>query len=518
MMKFLRSQSQTVLVIILGVIGASFLFYGNVGNLLTSSSGRASDFGRIDGQDLSVAELYDAVRTTHDALIMSGHAQEITQPGGRALVAEEAWRQLLLLHEADRLHVEVTDQELVDEIHNLPVFQKDGVYSPDLYQSQMTALQNTFRISPDAFETVLRNGLRTEAVRNALFSPVRTSARDVSAQYEKYNGPAQVSVVTFDPKTLAASVNVGPDEIQAEYKAHPDNPAYRTQEKRKVDYVLLPLAPEQAKLTGKDKAAAIEALGEKALDFALALEPEPESGNAAPAAAPDFLTEAKKKGFTPATTDFFTVDTPPAGLPPSPAFNNAAFALTKDNPVSKVVELDNGVAVLRLDDIQPSELRPLDQVQADIAKQLLQAKTVQQAQITAQISAQLLQMQVAKGTDFKTAATAQKLSVQTLPPFVPAKVPSSDVRLETIAYSSMGLAVGAVSQPVPIEGSNTTVILHLDSRAPADPAGLPEFETRFRQKQDEEVRSLVYIDWANWMSTRPGTHKPPDLDQYGGVE
>jgi hypothetical protein len=83
MMKFLRSQSQTVLIIVLGVIGLGFLFYGNSGNLLTSTGGRVSnDYGRIDGTDLSVADLYDAVHNTRDRLHLSGHVRA-AQPAGR---------------------------------------------------------------------------------------------------------------------------------------------------------------------------------------------------------------------------------------------------------------------------------------------------------------------------------------------------------------------------------------------------------------------------------------------------
>jgi hypothetical protein len=47
---------------------------------------------------------------------------------------------------------------------------------------------------------------------------------------------------------------------------------------------------------------------------------------------------------------------------------------------------------------------------------------------------------------------------------------------------------------------------------------LAEFETRFRQSQDQQLRSMVYADWANWKSKQPGTHRPPDLDSYGSVE
>jgi hypothetical protein len=62
------------------------------------------------------------------------------------------------------------------------------------------------------------------------------------------------------------------------------------------------------------------------------------------------------------------------------------------------------------------------------------------------------------------------------------------------------------------------LIVHLDSRAKADPAGLADFAKKFGEEQSQQLRSLVYLDWANWATKQPGTHKPPDLDAYGGVE
>ena len=344
-------------------------------------------------------------------------------------------------------------------------------------------------------------------------------AQDVGVQYEKYYGPVQVSIVTFDPKNFMAQATVGPNDVAAEYKAHPDNPAYRTEEKRKVDYVFFPLSPEQMKLAPKDKSPALEALGEKALDFALALQPEPSAGtNSTPPPAPDFRAEATKRGLTVSTTDFFAADTPPTGLPPSPAFNNTAFALTKDDPVSKVVELDNGVAVLHLDEVQPSALRPLDEVKGDIAKQLQLNVANQNAKATADLDGVLLKSEVEKGASFAKAAAAFKLPVETLPFFAPAKVSPGDERLQAIAEAVTQLPVNGVSSAIPIAGNNTVVIAHLDTRAPPDFSGLAAFETRFRQGQDEQMRNAVYLDWADWMDRQPGTHKPPNLDEYGTVE
>ena len=530
MMKFLRSQSQTVLVVVLGVIGLGFLFYGNAGNLLTSSAGRMStDYGRIDGEDLTVAELSDAVRNTRDSLTIHGQSQQLRQPGASAQVAKEAWTRLLLLHEADKLHVNISDKELVDYIRGLSIFQKNGAYDPATYEHVMEELKSILHVPADSgvdplantkviFENVLRNDLRTEAVTKALFSTIRNSAHDVSAQYEKIYGPATISLVTFDPKAFAATVHVSPSDIETEYKAHPTNPAYRTEEKRKVDYVLFLLTPDQAKLPDAQKTAAKDALGQKALDFALAFQPEPSATGEAAPPPPEFIAEAKKRGLTPATTDFFTSSTTPAGVPPSPAFNSAAFALTKDNAFSKVIELDNGVAVLHLDEIQPSDLRPLDQVKADIQKQLEQTQAVQAAQTAANNAAKSLQDAVAKGTDFKAAAAALNLKVETLPPFVPIKAPPADHRLQAIAYATTSLKLGQVSDPVSVPSDETSVVVHLDNRGKPDPAGLADFEKRFRDAQDEQLRTMVYTDWSNWKSKQPGTHPPPDLEAFGGVE
>ncbi len=520
MMKFLRSQSQMVLIIVLGVIGLGFLFYGSSGALLTGGGGHANnDYGRINGEDLSVAELSAAIRNTRDAIRIGPRPEQLAQPGASAQVAEEAWRQLLLLREADRLHIEVSDKELIDYIHRQPLFQKDGVYSPEEYQARMSDMQNALHISPDTFESIMRNTLRVNAVSTALFSTVHTSAGDVSAQYEKFYGSATVSLVSFDPKTFIDKAQVTPEAIEAEYKAHPTNPAYRTKEKRKVDYVLFLLSPDQAKLPEAEKTAAKQALGEKALDFALAFQPEPSAGTGGGTPPPpDFGAEAKKRGLAPVPTDFFAADTPPANVPPSPSFNAAAFSLTQDNPISKVVELDNGVAILHLVEIQPSDLRPLEEVKSGIVKQLQQDQGLQSEQASAQLAADALKAAVAKGADFKTAAAGLNFKVETLPAFVPTKVPPTDQRLQTIAYAVTTLAPGQVSDPVPVQADNTTLVLHLDARASADPAGLADFENRFRQSQDQQLRALVYIDWANWRTRQTGTHKPPELDAYGGVE
>jgi hypothetical protein len=113
------------------------------------------------------------------------------------------------------------------------------------------------------------------------------------------------------------------------------------------------------------------------------------------------------------------------------------------------------------------------------------------------------------------------LKIETLPVFVPMEVLQSDhpnPRLQTIADAAATLNQGQVSNVVPVETDKTFLLIHVDNRAKADPAGLAGFENRIRSSQDEQILAQVYVDWANWKSRQPGTHKPPELDLYGSVE
>ena len=516
MMTFLRSQSKTVLFVILAVLGIGLLFFGNTGSL-PGGGNAPTDFGRINGEDLSVADLYAAVRDTRNSLMLQGREEGMPQ----AQIAMRAWADLLLLHEADKLHVDVSDQEMLAYIQARPEFQKNGVYSPELYQTAMNYLENARHISPDMYAGMIHNQLKISAVSRALFSSIRAPASDISTQFERYYGPVQISYVSFTPATFAKSVQVTPQDIEAAYKADPMNSGYRTDEKRKVDYVLFPLTPEQMKLPDKDKNTAIQALGEKALEFALALQPDPSAtANSTPPAA-DFQAEAKKRGLTPVSTDFFTSTTPPSGMPPSPAFNNEAFALTKENPNSKVIQLDRGVVVMHLAQIEPSELKPLAEVTGVIEKQLQQQKAAQAEQLSAAIAAKTLRDAVAKGADFKTTATAQHLPVQTVSGIVPFKLlqdQQADALKRILAEASIRLTAGEVSEPLPLESAGNIIVAHLDSRVPGDHAELANFETRYGQFQDQQIRNMAELDWVNWKSKQPGTHPPPNLAAYGSIE
>ena len=181
--------------------------------------------------------------------------------------------------------------------------------------------------------------------------------------------------------------------------------------------------------------------------------------------------------------------------------------------------MDSGVAVLHLVEIQPSELKPLDQVKADIQKHLIELNAQEYARTTAQLQAGGLKAAVAKGTDFKQAAEAMKLNVVTLPAFVPNSVQNGDPKMQSIAYASISLQPNQVSGPFQIQGTNLFAVAHLDSRAQPDPAGLTDFEKTVPLRGRPATPHLRHgrLDQLEKQAIRhPQTARPRRL-RHGGV-
>ena len=77
------------------------------------------------------------------------------------LLAPSAWERLMLLAEAQRLRLRVSDRELADFIQRLPPFQDGGRFVPERYRRYLAAIGT----NSQAFEELLRQDLLIEQLR-----------------------------------------------------------------------------------------------------------------------------------------------------------------------------------------------------------------------------------------------------------------------------------------------------------------------------------------------------------------
>jgi peptidyl-prolyl cis-trans isomerase D len=147
----------------------------------------------------------------------------------------------LLLQEADRLKINVTDEEVTDTIKKYPAFQVNGVFDKTRY----LALLNQIRMSVEDFESDQKEGLRVQKLQDIVQDSVMVSDDEAREWYRWFNTEVDMSYVLFEPGRYK-DISPEDDKIEAYFDAHQDE--YKTDPSVKVSYLLFEPASYREKI------------------------------------------------------------------------------------------------------------------------------------------------------------------------------------------------------------------------------------------------------------------------------
>lgn len=155
MLKALRHKKtrKRILIALAIVVVPAFTFWGFSGALRSQKESNYA--GRIFGKKISLLDFQDALGATkNSAIIQYGDNFEEIQK--YLNLESQAWERLVLLFEAKKRKITVTDKEVIDYLQHYPFFQRKGQFDNSLY-SQM--LEYVFRTPARQFEEQTRQNL-----------------------------------------------------------------------------------------------------------------------------------------------------------------------------------------------------------------------------------------------------------------------------------------------------------------------------------------------------------------------
>lgn len=138
--------------------------------------------------------------------------------------------QRLLMEEAHRLGLRVTDEELVSAIQAIPAFLNNGVFDPVRYD----ALLASNRLTPEMFERNHREAILIEKLQNIVSSSVKVADPEVKEWYDWSEAEVAIRYVLFDPSKYT-DISTSDEELAKFYEEHKEQ--YQTEKKRKAHYV-----------------------------------------------------------------------------------------------------------------------------------------------------------------------------------------------------------------------------------------------------------------------------------------
>lgn len=237
MFLFFRKNKEAVkkylLIFFLGIVSLSMVVVmaplpsgdttGPQGNVLAS----------IGGSNITSAELDQAIRDRLRNSPMGFDKRMV--PMLAPSILDQMVIEQILVEQAKKMGVEVSDREVLSAFQSIPWLYPDGNFIGADRAADMIA-QYTGKTLVQ-FESLERNSLLEEKIRSIVTDGVQVTPAEVQAQFRRRNTKAKIDYVLFDPSQFLKDVKVTPEALEAFFKKDPSR--YKLPEQRQVRYVVI---------------------------------------------------------------------------------------------------------------------------------------------------------------------------------------------------------------------------------------------------------------------------------------
>lgn len=381
MMDNLRAAANNVVLkIILGLIALSFVLTG-VGGYM--SGGNDTYAAKVNGQEIGRGQFENAVASERNrqqqqlgdqfsALASSeGYMKQMRQQVLSRMIDEALMDQY-----AKHLGLGISDEQIKLAIFKEPAFQNNGKFDNARYN----AIIGNMGMSADQYAQALRNQLTTQQLINAIVGTDFMLTGETDELAALVSQQRVVREATIDVNALAAKQEVSEQEITASYEQHKNS--YLSPEQFKVSYIKLDAASMQEAASEAEIQSYYDqhqdeftqpqrnrysVIQTKTEAEAKAILDELSKGG-------DFAKLAKEKSADIISArnggdmGWLELSTTPDEL------KNAG--LKDKGQLSGVIKSSVGFLVVRLDDVQPAQVKPLSEVHDAIASKVKQEKAV----------------------------------------------------------------------------------------------------------------------------------------------
>ena len=212
MLRILRNKktAKKVWIILAIIIIPAFTLWGFGG--ASRNRQDAGSAGKIFGHNVSSLELKEslaAVKTS--ALIQFG--DKLPEVEKYLNLSARAWERLVLLYEAKRRRITVSNKEVIETIQNTPYFQDQSGFNNRTY---IETLHYVFRLQPRIYEEQVRQSLILAKLYKQVTQNVKLNDSEIREEYLKTNEELSIDYIASLFSDFAKGINPSEKEI-AEY-------------------------------------------------------------------------------------------------------------------------------------------------------------------------------------------------------------------------------------------------------------------------------------------------------------
>jgi peptidyl-prolyl cis-trans isomerase D len=491
MLESFRKHQRTLLMMITIVVIVAFAWFYNPTNFQHFGRGRV---GKLNGRTISIEEIQKTERVallSGDLGLIDLASQLVTDGQTREEQGLSfAWNLLLLRDEAKRLQIEPTAEEIADAERKLERFQTDGKFDPKKFQTFVDTVLKPHGLTAADVDQTVADSLRLEGIAKLIRPSNQLPEPMFRREYEFYHQAMHLALIRFPPAEFANQVQISDEELRKYYDEQKDH--LQSPEKRKIQLVSFLLNEEQKKLTGEEKIKALRPLAEQAEAFVQPLYERPDA----------FAQQASEKQLKVQETGLFTVNQPDPAIAHEPAITRQVFNLTKENPVSDVIEGGDGYYVVRLVEVEPPKPLSFDEAKEQTTTAIKDEKTRAAMQAKANEVLQKIAEARKEGVPFEQAAEKAGYKPE-LPPAFSLSEPGDNLELiRILRFNQIDLAPGDTSQL--IQDQSGGLLVHMLKKDPVDEAKYEQAKKELYPAQNREFANLAVREWLKAQQQKSG--------------
>ena len=238
--KNLRKYMKPVFWIVAALIVPAFVFWG-IGSAIREK--KLSYVGKIFDRKI----YYDELKNTLNWLVVSKYADNVHNIHKYPAIYEEAWRRLILLDEAKRKNIRVSNQELASYIMLMPYFQRNNMFDSAAYRYLLTY---QFGIDTKIFEDEAKKTLMIAKLQQKIFTDYNPSDEQIMQEYFRLKEAVKVEYIVFPSVNFKHMASIDKAEIESYYSKN--SLSLKKPEQVDVEYIRLPIKPFEAEDLDED--------------------------------------------------------------------------------------------------------------------------------------------------------------------------------------------------------------------------------------------------------------------------
>ncbi|MGP1958924.1 MAG: peptidylprolyl isomerase [Arsenophonus sp. NC-CH8-MAG3] len=364
------------------IIILSFLFTGVGSYLISDSSNHAA---KVNGTEISQFQLHKAFQQEKQALqerLGDQFSKIASNEKGIQILRHQALERLisvtLLNQYSYQLGLTASDNQIKQDIYNMPVFQIDGHFDSKKYRT----ILSKNNINADDLAKEIRYNLINRQLSKVYVTNEFALPEEIKSYAELLLQQREVKIATIPIADYQSKQIVTDKELQDYYDTHQNS--FISPEQVKVSYIKLDAASQHEKLSLKDEE--LKSYYEKnIINFTqpaqkhysmiqLATKKEADSVIKALASGADFKQLVAEKS----TDKFSAANNGALGWMEATSTPSEIIAanLIKKEQVSGIIKSTNNYIIFRLDDIKPEFIKPFQSVKTEITNTIKSEKAI----------------------------------------------------------------------------------------------------------------------------------------------